>query len=257
MAFIIGAVIGAGASLIGGAMASSAADKAAKTQARSADKATALERQMYEEGVKRQQPFYDAGITAQNRLLDILGLSDRTTAEGYGSGVRPFGMDDFRADPGYNFRMKEGLKSLDAIAASRGGLISGNALRAAQEFGQDLASQEYTNAYNRYRANRSDVLTPIQSILGQGQTTASELGSAGQNYAKNAGSNMIAAGNARASGYTGSADAWNRGLGGAAGTIVSGLNANQMYGSGYNPYNNYAGLAGGGSVAMPPINRYP
>ena len=256
MAFIIGAVIGAGASLIGGAMASSSASKAASTQARSADKATALQKQMYEEGVVRQKPFYDAGITAQNRLLDILGLSDRTTAEGYGSGVRPFGMSDFQSDPGYAFRMKEGLKGLDQQAAARGGLISGNALRAAQQYGQDLGSQEYQNAYNRYRTNRSDVLTPLQSILGQGQTTASELGSAGQNYASNAGTTMMAAGNARASGYTGSADAWNRGLGGAAGTIVSGLNANQMYGSGYNPYNNYAGLAGGGQVPLPP-SRYP
>lgn len=233
MAFIIGAVIGAGASLIGGAMASSAASKAAKTQARSADKATELQKQMYEEGVVRQKPFYEAGITAQNRLMDLLGLSDRTTAEGYGSGIRPFGMSDFQADPGYAFRMKEGLKSLDQQAAARGGLISGNALRAAQQYGQDLGSQEYQNAYNRYRTNRSDVLTPLQSILGQGQTTASELGSAGANYATNAGSNMIAAGNARASGYTGSADAWNRALGGAAGTVVSGLNANQMYGGGY------------------------
>lgn len=256
MAFIIGAVIGAGASLIGGAMASSAADKAAKTQARSADKATELQKQMYEEGVVRQKPFYEAGITAQNRLMDLLGLSDRTTAEGYGSGIRPFGMSDFQADPGYAFRMKEGLKGLDQQAAARGGLISGNALRAAQQYGQDLGSQEYQNAYNRYRTNRSDVLTPLQSILGQGQTTASELGRTGANYATNAGSNMMAAGAARASGYTGSADAWNRALGGAAGTIVSGLNANQMYGSGYNPYNNYAGLAGGGQVPLPP-SRYP
>lgn len=251
MAFILGAVLGAGASLIGGAMASSAASKAAKTQARSADKATELQKQMYEEGVVRQKPFYEAGITAQNRLMDLLGLSDRTTAEGYGSGIRPFGMSDFQADPGYAFRMKEGLKGLDQQAAARGGLISGNALRAAQQYGQDLGSQEYQNAYNRYRTNRSDVLTPLQSILGQGQTTASELGRTGANYATNAGSNMMAAGNARASGYTGSADAWNRALGGAAGTVVSGLNANQMYGSGYNPYNNYGSLAGGGSVAMP------
>jgi len=250
MAFILGAVLGAGASLIGGAMASSAASKAAKTQAKSADKATALERQMYEEGVKRQQPFYDAGITAQNRLLDILGLSDRTTAEGYGSAMRPFGMSDFEADPGYAFRMKEGLKGLDQQAAARGGLISGNALRAAQQYGQDLGSQEYQNAYNRYRTNRSDVLNPLQSLLGQAQTTASELGTSGQNYATNAGNTMMAAGNARASGYTGSADAWNRALGGAAGTIVSGLNANQMYGSGgYTPYNNYSS----NGFAMPPI----
>jgi hypothetical protein len=252
MAFILGAVLGAGASLIGGAMASSAASKAAKTQARSADKATELQRQMYEEGVVRQKPFYEAGITGQNRLMDILGLSDRTTAEGYGSAMRPFGMSDFQADPGYAFRMKEGLKGLDQQAAARGGLISGNALRAAQQYGQDLGSQEYQNAYNRYQTNRANVLNPLQSLLGQAQSTANTLGSAGQNYATNAGNTMMAAGAARASGYTGSADAWNRALGGAAGTIVSGLNANQMYGSGgYNPYNNYGSLAGGGSVAMP------
>jgi hypothetical protein len=165
-------------------------------------------------------------------------------------------MSDFEADPGYAFRMKEGLKGLDQQAAARGGLISGNALRAAQQYGQDLGSQEYQNAYNRYQTNRANVLNPLQSLLGQGQSSANTLGSAGQTYASNAGSTMMAAGNARASGYTGSADAWNRALGGAAGTIVSGLNANQMYGSSYNPYNNYAGLAGGGQVPLPP-SRYP
>jgi hypothetical protein len=278
MAFIVGAIVGAGASLIGGAMASSAASKAAKAQAQSADKAAqlqaktakeslALQKQMYEEGVARQQPFYEAGITGQNRLMDILGLSGRTGAEGYGSAMRPFGMSDFQSDPGYAFRMKEGLKSLDQQAAARGGLISGNALRAAQQYGQDLGSQEYMNAYNRYQTNRTNVLNPLQSLLGQGQSTANTLGSAGAGYASGAGNTMmtsaanignlgVAAGNARASGYTGSADAWNRALGGAAGTIVSGLNANQMYGSGYNPYNNYAGLAGGGQVPLPP-SRYP
>lgn len=249
MAFIIGAVIGAGASLIGGAMASSAASKAAKTQARSADKATELQKQMYEEGVVRQKPFYEAGLTGQNRLMELLGLGGDPNAQGYGSAMRPFGMSDFQADPGYAFRMKEGLKSLDQQAAARGGLISGNALRAAQQYGQNLGSQEYQNAYDRYQTNRANVLNPLQSLLGQAQSTANTLGTSGQNYASNAGTTMMAAGNARASGYTGSADAWNRALGGAAGTIVSGLNANQMYGSGYNPYNNYSS----NGFAMPPI----
>lgn len=262
MVFIMSAIggvgastlIGAGASLVGGAMAASAADKAAKAQAKSADKATALETRMYEEGVAREKPFYEAGITAQNRLLDILGLSGNTTAEGYGSGVKPFGMEDFKADPGYNFRMSEGLKALDATAAARGGLLSGNALRGAQEYGQDLGSQEYQNAYNRYRTNRADVLTPLQSILGQGQTTASELGRTGANYATNAGNTMIAAGNAQASGYAGSADAWNKALGGVSNTLNSNMLYNQMFGNGgYTPYNNYANLGGGGSVALPPV----
>jgi hypothetical protein len=236
MAFIIGAIVGAGASLIGGAMASSAADKAAKTQARSADKATELQKQMYEEGVVRQKPFYEAGLTGQNRLMELLGLGGDPNAQGYGSAMRPFGMSDFEADPGYAFRMKEGLKGLDQQAAARGGLISGNALRAAQQYGQDLGSQEYQNAYNRYQTNRTNVLNPLQSLLGQAQSTANTLGTSGQNYATNAGNTMMAAGNARASGYTGSADAWNRALGGAAGTVVSGLNANQMYGGGAGGY---------------------
>lgn len=255
MAFILGAVLGAGASLIGGAMASSAAGKAAKTQAKSADKAAelqaqsakealALQKQMYEEGVARQKPFYEAGITGQNRLMDILGLSGRTGAQGYGSATKAFGMSDFQADPGYAFRMKEGMRALDQSAAARGGLISGNALRGAQQYGQDLGSQEYQAAYNRYQTNRANVLNPLQSLLGQGQSTANTLGSAGAGYATGAGNTMmtsaanignlgIAAGNARASGYTSSADAWNRALGGAAGTVISGLNANQMYGGGY------------------------
>jgi hypothetical protein len=252
MAFILGAVLGAGASLIGGAMASSAASKAASTQARSADKATALQKQMYEEGVVRQKPFYEAGLTGQNRLMELLGLGGDPNAQGYGSAMRPFGMSDFEADPGYAFRMKEGLKGLDQQAAARGGLISGNALRAAQQYGQDLGSQEYQNAYNRYQTNRTNVLNPLQSLLGQGQSSANTLGSAGQTYASNAGSTMMAAGNARASGYTNSADAWNRALGGAAGTINSNMMYNQMFGNGgYNPYSNYGSLAGGGSVAMP------
>ena len=252
MAFIIGAVIGAGASLIGGAMASSAASKAAKTQAQSADKATELQRQMYEEGVVRQKPFYEAGLTGQNRLMELLGMGGDPNAQGYGSAMRPFGMSDFQADPGYAFRMKEGLKSLDQQAAARGGLISGNALRAAQQYGQDLGSQEYQNAYNRYQTNRTNVLNPLQSLLGQAQSTANTLGTSGQNYATNAGNTMMAAGAARASGYTGSADAWNRALGGAAGTINSNMMYNQMFGNGgYNPYSNYGSLAGGGSVAMP------
>ena len=252
MAFIIGAVIGAGASLIGGAMASSAASKAAKTQAQSADKATELQRQMYEEGVVRQQPFYEAGIAGQNRLMDLLGLSKNKGAAGYGSLTKAFGMSDFEADPGYAFRMKEGLKGLDQQAAARGGLISGNALRGATAFGQQLGSQEYQNAYDRYQTNRANVLNPLQSLLGQGQSTANTLGSAGQTYASNAGTTMMAAGNARASGYTGAADAWNRALGGAAGTINSNMMYNQMFGKGYDPYSNYANLGGGGQVLLPP-----
>jgi hypothetical protein len=59
------------------------------------------------------------------------------------------GQVDLQADPGYQFRLSEGLKALDRQAAARGGLISGSALKASQRYGQDMASQEYGQAYAR------------------------------------------------------------------------------------------------------------
>jgi hypothetical protein len=136
-----------------------------------------------------------------------------TSSPDFGKYARDFSMKDFTTDPGYAFRMNEGLKSLDRQAASRGGLISGGALKAAQRYGQDLGSQEYQNAFNRYQVNRANQLNPLQSMSGQGQTTATQLGQAGQNYAGQAGAAYGAAGQAQASGYMGAANAISGGLG--------------------------------------------
>jgi hypothetical protein len=111
--------------------------------------------------------------------------------------------------------MSEGLKALDRTAASRGGMLSGAALRGATRYGQDMASQEYTNAFNRYQTNRANQLNPLQSLMGAGQTAAGNVAGAGQNYATNAGQNYMNAGNARASGYVGSANAWSNAIGNA------------------------------------------
>jgi len=229
MASVVSGLISAGASLLGGAMSSNAAENAAETQAAAANRAADLEYKMFKENQAAQKPFLEAGYKGQNRLLDLLGLSANTGAAGYGSAARNFGMSDFQADPGYGFRMSEGVKALDRSAASRGGLLSGATLKGAQRFGQDLGSQEYQNAYNRYQTNRANILNPLQSLAGQGQTTANTLGTAGQNYATNAGNAYMNAGNAAASGYVGSANAWSNALGGAANMYNQQQMMNQMF----------------------------
>jgi hypothetical protein len=122
-------------------------------------------------------------------------------------------MDQFQADPGYAFRMSEGMKGLERSAAARGGLLSGSTLKGIQRFGQDLASQEYQNAFNRYGVERERRLNPLQSLAGVGQTTSRELGAAGQTMAGNVGQAMGAAAQARASGYMGGANALTGALG--------------------------------------------
>jgi hypothetical protein len=153
----------------------------------------------------------DKERSGQGRTGDF--FRNQAPAADYGKYARDFGMQDFQADPGYAFRLNEGMKALDRQAAARGGLISGGALKAAQRYGQDLGSQEYQNAFNRYQVNRANQLTPLQSMSGMGQTTAQQLGSAGQNYATNAGNAYGAAAQAQASGYMGAANAIGQGVG--------------------------------------------
>jgi len=208
MGGIVGSIAG---SLVSGIVGGKAAKKAAGIQAESADRATELQREMFERNVELQAPFREAGLSAQNRLLDYLGLSEGAG----GKYAKDFSMADFQQDPGYAFRLSEGMKALDRTAAARGGRLSGAALRGATRFGQDMASQEYTNAFNRYQTNRANQLNPLQSLMGAGQTAAGNVAGAGQNYATNAGQNYMNAANARASGYVGSANAWSNALGNA------------------------------------------
>ena len=219
MAFITGSLIGAGASLIGGYMSSNAAKDAANTQAASADRAAQLQNEQFNLTRADQKPFLEAGYAGENRLMELLGLGGNRGAAGYGSANKNFSMADYFAnkDPGYEFGLEQGMRGQNASAAARGGLQSGSALKAAQRFGQDYAGTGYQNAFNRYQINRENQLKPLQSLAGQGQTTATTLGQAGQNYATNAGNAYMGAGNARASGYIGSANAYNSAIGSGIG----------------------------------------
>lgn len=209
MPWILPALAFGGSTLLG----ASASKSAAKTQAASTDRATELQKEMFEEQNRLQEPFRQGGMAAQNKLLTYFGLPGGTEGADYGRYSRDFGMSDFTTDPGYGFRLAEGQKALDRQAAARGGLISGGALKAAQRYGQDMGSQEFTNAFNRYQTNRANQLQPLQSLMGAGQTATNTMGAAAANYGANAGNLMTSGGAARASGYVGGANALTSGLG--------------------------------------------
>jgi hypothetical protein len=124
---------------------------------------------------------------------------------------KPFDMNAFTQDPGYGFRLKQGQKALDASAAARGGLISGNALRAATAFGQDMGSQEYQNAFNRYQTERQATLSPYMTLAGYGTNANALSAQAGQNYATNAGNMITGGAAAQAAGNMGVANAFGGG----------------------------------------------
>ena len=198
--------IATGTAILGAAaLGAVASNRAGKTQADAANRAADLQQSQFERNVELQTPFREAGITALNKLVPLA------------TEYTPFGMDQFQQDPGYAFRMSEGMKGLERSAAARGGLLSGGTLKGIQRYGQDMASQEYQNAFNRYGIERERRLNPLQSLAGVGQTTSQQLGAAGQTMASNVGQAMGAAAQARASGYMGGANA----LSGATGQYIN------------------------------------
>jgi hypothetical protein len=109
--------------------------------------------------------------------------------------------------------LSEGQKALDRQAAARGGLISGGALKAATRYGQDMGSQEYGNAYNRYQTNRTNQLAPLGSLMSSGQAAAAGAAANAGQYGTNAGNLMVQGGQAQAAGQLGVGNTLNNALG--------------------------------------------
>ena len=208
----------AGSQALTGLLGYNAANKAAQTQADAANNANALTWQMYQQNQANQQPWINAGTNALSQLT-------AGTQPG-GQFTKNFSPSDLTAgiDPGYAFRISEGNKALNASAAARGGLISGNALKASQDYGQAAASQEYQNAFNRYQTNRANILNPLQSLAGVGQSATNTLGNMGTAAATSAGNNTMSGAAATAAGYVGGVNA----LTGAANSIGSMYTQNNL-----------------------------
>jgi hypothetical protein len=191
---------------VGGALiSSSAAKSAANTQAAAADKAGDMAYQQYLQTREDQAPWRAAGTTALSSLS--AGLAPG------GDFTKSFTMNDFQADPGYQFRLDQGNKAITNAAAARGASYSGATLKALDRFNSDQASQEYGAAYSRYNNDVTTRFNRLASLAGVGQTATNQTQAAGQAYTGAASDAIQSAGTARASGYVGTANAVNGAVG--------------------------------------------
>ena len=92
----------AGAVVTSAVIASQASKSAASTQAQAAQQSGDVQKQIFERQVELQEPWRQAGINALGKM---------------GTGFT--GQVDLTQDPGYAFRMSEGMKALERSAAAR------------------------------------------------------------------------------------------------------------------------------------------
>lgn len=181
----------AGVATVGGALiSSSAAGKAAKAQATAAERAERGITQRFEETRADLAPWRTTGAQALTQYAGLLGVGGEGGPDiaGLQAGLEQY--------PGYQFALSQGVEAVEKSAAGRGLLQSGQTLKSLTEYGQGLASSNIENYLNR-----------LQGLAGTGQTSAAQTGAFGAQAAGAAGQAGIAAGQARATGYLGQAEA--------------------------------------------------
>jgi hypothetical protein len=222
-------------------MGSQAQKGAARTQADAAGRA---QDQLYAAGQEAKvgyEPYTEAGQTA---------LSDIGANRGYFQ--QQFTNKDLNnyLAPGYEFRLGQGQRANLQASNLTGGAVSGNALKSLQDYSQNFASGEYSNAFNQFQAQRTNIYNQLSDIAKIGLTgqqgTANAILGTGTNIA----SITSGLGNAQAASQIGQANALSGAVQGAtnAASYYAMNNMNnpaamqaQMSAGGYgsNAYNNY------------------
>ena len=167
-------------------------DKAADAQVDAARQSSATQMAMFNQTRADNMPWMQAGKGGLNALMQLYGMQGDGAGGWNHSGNNDGAMAMLQQDPSYQFRLQQGQGVLENSAAARGGMLSGNALRALSDYGQNTASQEYGNIANRFAG-----------LAGVGQGSAQYIGQAGMNTGAGVGANQVMAGQARASGYMG------------------------------------------------------
>lgn len=215
MVWAASTVIGLGGLALGAYNASEgrkASSQAADAQVQASQQSNAFQKEIFDKQTELNAPFREAGLKGQNRLMDLLGLSGNTSADGYGSLNKKFSDTPFTADPSYQWRLQQGQQALDRSASARGGIFSGRAAKDLTNYAQGAASQEYGNAYNRFQTDRGNILNPLQSLSGTAQTATQQQNANAGTYGSNVSNGILAGGEARGSGYLGEAAATRNGL---------------------------------------------
>jgi hypothetical protein len=235
-------------SVVSGIMGANATEDAAETNADATDASIAEQRRQFNTTQENMKPWLTSGTDAVNRLSSGLQPGGQFAS----TPTFQFDPSKVQTDPGYDFRMKQGVNAITAAGAAAGNLGSGNLGVALQNYGQDLGSQEYGAAYQRAYGSQMDAFNSnlnaqnnqfnrLSGVAGTGQTAATQLGAAGMQMAQGVGNTLIQGaanqGNIRMAGAANQSNIMNSG-------IQTGVNA---YGA-YNQNQQYQNYLNNGSL---------
>lgn len=208
-----GTAIGAVAGGVMGALGSRSAKKAAEQQKRSVEEANRGLQSGLDANLADLSSYRGLGEGANAQLATLMGFGPNSGDPMYGSLMRNFGMNDYQEDPGYQFRLREGEKGINRNALAAGRYNSGATLKALGGYNSDLASQEYGNAFDRWRHQNADRFSRTTGVSGIGQRAVESGNNNRERVTGQIAGNKIGGGNTQAAGTIGAGNAWQQGIG--------------------------------------------
>jgi hypothetical protein len=193
---------------------------AAGQQKDQSEKALALQQLQLDYNKKIQEPYVSAGQNAVNQL------SAGVQKGGQFSQTQPT-LNQLQIDPGYAFRQRQGVNALQASGAAAGNYGSGNLGTALVNYGQEMGSQEYQNAYDRWMQGRNTQWNQLASLAAGGEGAVQQLGNTAFNTGVNMSRQMV---NPMESGVGAELHGWDTlstGFNNLAAMIGAGQNASQ------------------------------
>lgn len=223
-----GIAVAGGLGLVGSYLSGSAQEDAASQYSDASAYANQLQYQMYQQNRADMMPWLTAGTGAVNQLSSLMQPGGQLYQTDFTPAMFKAGID-----PAYNWDVSQGINALTAKSAAAGNYGSGNLGTALVDYGQNMASNEYQNAYNRWMIGQNALYNRLAGISGTGQTQSQALGNLGYNTASTMGANQLSGASALGAGQVGAANAWSGGLTNLGNQAMSGLglymnNQNQL-----------------------------
>lgn len=235
-----------------------AAKDAAGIQTDYGEKSLGLQKGIYDENAQNFNPYIEGGKQDYQTLRTRTNAGEfdnpafNPTDPGDYKGPEAykdpgFNLADLMNDPGYKFRLAQGLGAVQNSAAANGMLHGGNTVAGLNDYAQGAASAEVNNAFNRYTnqrdfrqgqfqdarnfgadqfkgnrdfryAREGDIYNSgvqarqgkfnnLSAMAGYGPAAVTARSGLGQNYASQAGTTLEGIGNVKAAGLVGAANA--------------------------------------------------
>lgn len=138
-------------------------------------------KQVYSDAQANYNPYMQAGTAGLSEMLMRMGLGGDSSNANFGSLLKSFDSSQMDDESGYKFRQQQGENALNRKLAASGKYLNPEAAKSLATFNQDLASQEYQNAYNRNMSNKQNIASLLGGLTSGGLSAVGGLSGVGTN----------------------------------------------------------------------------